>query len=61
MYEQVVKTEMPWRLQIAVAAMTGYLASNASEVGSRIVPQFFLLADAMLAEHERTTPPCETC
>ena len=47
-------TDMPWRLQLAMAAMQGDLARNRDVLDSLGVTHYFRLADAMLAVHERT-------
>ena len=54
-------TDMPWRLQLAAMAMQGDLARSANGLNNSDgshprdwVPVYFRMADAMLAEHERT-------
>ena len=47
-------TDMPWRLQLAMAAMQGDLAHGVGILTVEHAAQYFQLADAMLAEHERT-------
>ena len=52
-------SNMPWRLQIAVAAMQADLARNRDVLDSLGVTHYFRLADAMLAVHAQTAPPVE--
>ncbi len=47
---------MPWRLQIAMAAMQGEIARSYSALHLGSVGLYFRMADAMLAEHARTAP-----
>ena len=45
---------MPWRLQIAMAAMQGDLAHGVGILTVEHAAQYFQLADEMLAVHEKT-------
>lgn len=47
-------TDMPWRLQLAMAAMQGDLAHDTG--CHRDVANYFRMADVMLAQHARTAP-----
>ena len=49
-------TDMPWRLQLAMAAMQGEIARSYSALHLGSVDLYFRMADAMLAEHTRTAP-----
>ena len=49
-------SNMPWRLQIAMAAMQGEISRSYSALHLGNVGLYFRMADAMLAEHTRTAP-----